>query len=72
LKPHNIKISLLAQALSERWLKCRNEDASKKILVATGILAFDFEPSIGNRIQQVLNYDSLPLIETIEGKSECV
>jgi len=29
-------------ASSERWLKCRNEDASKKI-VATEILVFDFE-----------------------------
>ena len=33
----------------ERWLKCRNEDASKKIFVATGILVFDFELFIGVR-----------------------
>jgi len=32
----------------ERWLICRNEDASKKI-VATGILVFDFELFIGVR-----------------------
>ena len=25
------------------WLKCRNDDASKKIFVATEILVFDFE-----------------------------
>jgi hypothetical protein len=27
----------------ERWLKCRNVDASKKNFVATGSLVFDFE-----------------------------
>ena len=31
------------------WLLCRNEDASKKILVATGILVFDFELFISGR-----------------------
>jgi hypothetical protein len=34
----------------EAWLKCRNEDASKKILVATEILVFDFELFIGGRV----------------------
>ena len=34
-------------AISECWLKCRNEDASKKIFVATGTLVFDFELFIG-------------------------
>ena len=33
----------------EAWLKCRNEDASKKIFVAKGILVFDFEIFIGGR-----------------------
>ncbi len=37
-----------------RWLICRNEDASKKIFVATGILVFDFELFIGGRVQQFL------------------
>jgi len=32
-----------------RWLICRNEDASKKIFVATGILVFDFELFVGVR-----------------------
>jgi hypothetical protein len=31
----------------ERWLIHRNEDASKKIFVATGILVFDIELFIG-------------------------
>jgi hypothetical protein len=35
----------------ERWLKCRNEDASKKI-VTTEILVFDFELFIGGRRQK--------------------
>jgi len=48
--------------LCERWsgsaglpegvlcrVKCRNVDASKRILVATGILVFDFELFIGVR-----------------------
>jgi len=33
----------------EAWLKCRNEDTSKKIFVATGILVFDFELFIGGQ-----------------------
>ena len=33
----------------EAWLICYNEDASKKIFVATGILVFDFELFIGDR-----------------------
>jgi len=39
--------------------------------MATGILVFDFEFFIVDRIQQVFR-DSLPLIKTMEGKSECV
>ena len=31
----------------EAWLICDNEDASKKIFEATGILVFDFEFFIG-------------------------
>jgi len=37
--------------ISERWLICRNQDASKKIFVVTGILVFDFELCIGVRFQ---------------------
>jgi len=37
---------------SARWLICRNEDASKKIFVVTGILVFDFELFIGGRFSQ--------------------
>ena len=33
----------------ERWLISRNEDASKRIFVATGILVFDFDLFIGDR-----------------------
>jgi hypothetical protein len=32
-----------------RWLTYRNEDASKKIVVPTGILVFDFELFVGDR-----------------------
>jgi hypothetical protein len=37
----------------EAWLISRNEDASKKIFVATGILSFDFELSIGDRVRRL-------------------
>ncbi|NVL91109.1 MAG: hypothetical protein HWN69_09020, partial [Desulfobacterales bacterium] len=33
----------------EAWLICRNVDASKKILMATEILVFDFELFVGGR-----------------------
>jgi len=43
----NVRAQQFLNASSERWLICRNEDASKKILVAMGILVFDFELFIG-------------------------
>jgi len=43
------KIIYLQVLSCERWLICRNEDASKKIFMAAGILVFDFELFIGGR-----------------------
>ena len=47
----------------EHWLKCRKEDASKKI-VATGIIVFDFEFFIGGRCQKKRagNFFKLPAL----------
>jgi len=41
--------SLLLLLSFKHWLIGRNEDASKKIFLATGILVFDFEFFIGER-----------------------
>ena len=51
-----IIVSLKAVQISyQRWLKCSNENASKKI-VARGILVFDFELFIGERCRLVIDY----------------
>ncbi len=41
------------------WLKCRNQHASKKIFVATGILVFDFEIFVGGRFDLLENIGAL-------------
>ena len=47
-----IRILVVSRA---RWPKCRNEDTSKKIFVATKILVFDFELFIGIRCDFLRN-----------------
>ena len=50
LRTDSMDVTGWGLALSNaHWLKCRNEDASKKIFVAIGILVFDFELFIGHR-----------------------
>ena len=49
LMPTITKSRKAVQISYEAWLKCRNEDTSKKIFVATGILVFDFELFIGGQ-----------------------
>jgi len=46
------------QMSNEAWLTRRNMDASKKIFVPTGILAFDFELFIAERCVRLLSVSS--------------
>ncbi len=43
----------------EAWLICRNEDASKKIFVATGSLVFDYELFIDGHYDLLDNKEAL-------------
>jgi len=46
---------MAVQISYEAWLIGRDMDASKKILVATRILVFDFELFIGVRCKEVVS-----------------
>jgi len=51
----NGRVQQFLTASSERWLIYRNEDASKKIFVATENLLFDFEFFIGDQFTSILH-----------------
>jgi len=60
------EIFLRLAVSSARWFKCRNEDASKKIFVATGILVFDFELFVGGHWSLLVHDSRIVLTKTYE------
>jgi hypothetical protein len=83
-----IDVRQAVQMNYEAWLIGRKVDASKKVFVATGIIALDFELFIGARVQKLsahyskVSHTAMPLepqlfqafsnIQTAKARATCI